>query len=69
MIAMAKGLHRQIIAEGVETDEQMAFLQAHGCDQAQGYYFSRPLIAQEFAKLLEKSVAFFAPPICVAIPA
>src|SRR3984893_11135648 len=69
MIAMAKGLHRQIIAEGVETHEQMAFLQAHGCDQAQGYYFSRPLIAQEFAKLLETGVAPFAPPICVALPA
>jgi diguanylate cyclase (GGDEF)-like protein/PAS domain S-box-containing protein len=69
MIAMAKGLHKQIIAEGVETREQMAFLQAHGCDQAQGYYFSRPLIAQEFAKLLETGVAPFAPPICVAVPA
>ncbi len=69
MIAMAKGLQRQIIAEGVETHEQMAFLQAHGCDQAQGYYFSRPLIAQEFAKLLETGVASFAPPICVAVPA
>jgi EAL domain-containing protein (putative c-di-GMP-specific phosphodiesterase class I) len=69
MIAMAKGLRRQIIAEGVETHEQMAFLQAHGCDQAQGYYFSRPLIAQEFAKLLETGVASFAPPIGVAVPA
>ena len=61
MIAMAKGLKKQIIAEGVETREQMAFLQAQGCDQAQGYYFSRPLVAQEFAKLLETGLAPRAP--------
>jgi diguanylate cyclase (GGDEF)-like protein/PAS domain S-box-containing protein len=69
MIAMAKGLHKQIVAEGVETHEQVAFLRAHGCDQAQGYYFSRPLVAQEFAKLLEAGVAPFAPPISLAVPA
>jgi EAL domain-containing protein (putative c-di-GMP-specific phosphodiesterase class I) len=37
----------------VETEEQLAFLQAHGCDEGQGYYFSRPVTAQRFAKLLE----------------
>ena len=68
MIAMAKGLHKQIIAEGVETREQMAFLQTHGCDQAQGYYFSKPLVAREFAKLLETGLAPFALPPCVAVP-
>jgi EAL domain-containing protein (putative c-di-GMP-specific phosphodiesterase class I) len=68
MIAMAKGLHKQIIAEGVETREQMAFLQAHGCDQAQGYYFSKPLIAREFAKLLETGLAPFTLPPCRAVP-
>ena len=61
MIAMAKGLRKQIIAEGVETREQMTFLQTQGCDQAQGYYFSRPLVAQEFAKLLETGLAPRAP--------
>jgi len=39
--------------EGVETQEQMKFLQAHGCDEAQGYYFSRPLVAEHFARLLK----------------
>jgi diguanylate cyclase (GGDEF)-like protein len=68
MIAMAKGRHKQIIAEGVETREQMAFLQTHGCDQAQGYYFSKPLIAREFAKLLETGLAPFALPPCRAVP-
>jgi len=33
--------------------EQVAFLQAHGCDEGQGYYFSRPIPASQFAKLLE----------------
>jgi len=50
---MAKSLKQSVIAEGVETMEQLAFLQAHGCDEGQGYYFSRPAAAQQFANLLE----------------
>jgi diguanylate cyclase (GGDEF)-like protein/PAS domain S-box-containing protein len=53
VISMGKSLKHRVIAEGVETLEQMAFLQAHGCDEGQGYYFSRPVVAQRFAKLLE----------------
>jgi diguanylate cyclase (GGDEF)-like protein len=53
VISMGKSLKHRVIAEGVETPEQLAFLQAHGCDEGQGYYFSRPLVAQQFAKLLE----------------
>jgi diguanylate cyclase (GGDEF)-like protein len=53
IISMGKSLKHRVIAEGVETPEQLAFLQAHGCDEGQGYYFSRPLVAQQFAKLLE----------------
>jgi diguanylate cyclase len=53
VISMAKNLKVKVVAEGVETPEQLAFLQAHGCDEGQGYYFSRPVTAQQFAKLLE----------------
>jgi diguanylate cyclase (GGDEF)-like protein len=53
VIGMAQSLKLRIIAEGVETLEQIKFLQAHHCDEAQGYFFSRPVPAQQFAKLLE----------------
>jgi len=52
VIGMAKSLKQIIVAEGVETMEQLTFLQAHGCDEAQGYYFSRPTPAQQFARFL-----------------
>jgi diguanylate cyclase (GGDEF)-like protein/PAS domain S-box-containing protein len=53
IISMAKSLKQSVIAEGVETIEQLAFLQAHSCDEGQGYYFRRPAAAQQFAYLLE----------------
>jgi diguanylate cyclase (GGDEF)-like protein/PAS domain S-box-containing protein len=53
VIGMAKSLKQIIVAEGVESMEQLAFLQAHGCDEGQGYYFSRPASAHLFAGLLE----------------
>ena len=52
VISMGRSLKHRIIAEGVETLEQLAFLQARGCDEGQGYYFSRPLGAGQFATLL-----------------
>jgi diguanylate cyclase (GGDEF)-like protein/PAS domain S-box-containing protein len=52
VINMGGNLKHRVIAEGVETVEQVAFLQAHGCDEGQGYYFSHPVPASQFAKLL-----------------
>jgi len=52
IIAMAHKLDIQVIAEGVETTEQLAFLRAHGCHQMQGEYFSQPLSAPDFTELL-----------------
>jgi diguanylate cyclase (GGDEF)-like protein/PAS domain S-box-containing protein len=57
VISMGKNLKHKVIAEGVETLKQLAFLQAHGCDEGQGYYFSRPVVAQQFAKLLETGIS------------
>ena len=44
----------KVIAEGVETREQLEYLGRHGCDYVQGFYFSRPLPQQEFEKLLHE---------------
>lgn len=53
MIEIARLLEVPVIAEGVETKEQMELLKAAGCDIIQGYYFSKPLPADEFYKLIE----------------
>jgi EAL domain-containing protein (putative c-di-GMP-specific phosphodiesterase class I) len=57
VISMGRSLRLRVVAEGVETKEQLAFLHAHQCDEAQGYYFSRPVPPQEFAKLLKPRLA------------
>ncbi|MEP7186417.1 MAG: bifunctional diguanylate cyclase/phosphodiesterase [Rhodanobacter sp.] len=51
-IEMAHRLKRAVVAEGVETEQHMEFLRAHGCDELQGYLFSRPLPPATFDKLL-----------------
>jgi len=55
VINMGKSLHMRVVAEGVETREQLAFLQDQSCPEAQGHYFSRPIVAGECAKLLRRS--------------
>jgi diguanylate cyclase (GGDEF)-like protein/PAS domain S-box-containing protein len=56
IIAMAHSLQLKVVAEGVETREQYDFLRRLGCDQIQGYYFSKPIPASEIVKLLYKTM-------------
>ncbi|MDP3391146.1 MAG: EAL domain-containing protein [Methylococcaceae bacterium] len=62
ILAMGHILGFKVLAEGVETLEQFAFLQVQGCDLYQGYFKSRPLPADEFAELLRKDVRVKAAP-------
>jgi EAL domain-containing protein (putative c-di-GMP-specific phosphodiesterase class I) len=55
IIAMAHHLGFKVLAEGVETQAQLDFLIEHGCDMYQGYFYSKPIPAEDFAKLLSKS--------------
>jgi diguanylate cyclase (GGDEF)-like protein/PAS domain S-box-containing protein len=57
VISMGDSLHMRVVAEGIETKEQLEFLQKHGCPVGQGYYFSRPVPAVEFGALLERGSA------------
>jgi diguanylate cyclase (GGDEF)-like protein len=56
VIGLGAGLRQRVIAEGVETQEQFAFLDAQNCEEGQGFYFSRPLPADQFAALLETGI-------------
>ncbi len=53
IISMARSLKLRVIAEGVETLQQLIFLRAHQCDEGQGYYFSRPVPPAQFTRLLK----------------
>ena len=53
IISMSRSLNLQVVAEGVETREQLEFLRQRRCDQMQGYYFSKPLSAEDLLSLLK----------------
>ncbi len=54
MISMARGLEMEVIAEGVENKDQLAYLQQQGCGEMQGFYFSRPLEGAEIEEFLSR---------------
>jgi diguanylate cyclase len=56
VIGMGKSLKHRVIAEGVETREQLSCLQGHNCDEGQGFYFSGPVGPQQFARLLQAGI-------------
>jgi EAL domain-containing protein (putative c-di-GMP-specific phosphodiesterase class I) len=55
VIHMAHDLNLKVVAEGVETEEQLAFLRTSGCDETQGYLFSKPVPGEDFEKLIAHS--------------
>jgi EAL domain-containing protein (putative c-di-GMP-specific phosphodiesterase class I) len=57
VIGMGRNLNQRVIAEGVETEEQLRFLQARQCHEGQGYYFSHPLNSEDFAKFVRTRVS------------
>ena len=57
VISMGKSLKLRVVAEGVETSEQYAFLLAQHCDEGQGYYFGRPAVAETIATLLQTGIS------------
>ncbi len=54
VISLGQKLNMRVIAEGVETEDQMAFLRKNNCDEMQGYHFSKPVSAQDIEKLLDR---------------
>ena len=63
IISMGQALGMTIVAEGVETVAQETFLRAHGCDEMQGFLFSRPLAAEALADLLRPAPQLASPPL------
>ena len=54
IINMGQTLNRRIIAEGVETQEQLDILKQYNCDEIQGYFFSKPLTQEDFTHFIRK---------------
>jgi EAL domain-containing protein (putative c-di-GMP-specific phosphodiesterase class I) len=57
VINMGRSLHMRVVAEGVEAAGQLVFLKEHGCSEAQGYHYSGPLQAAEFADWMRRNAA------------
>jgi EAL domain-containing protein (putative c-di-GMP-specific phosphodiesterase class I) len=57
VINMGSSLHMLVVAEGVETSEQVELLRAQDCPEAQGYYFSHPVVAEKLVPLLEHGIS------------
>jgi EAL domain-containing protein (putative c-di-GMP-specific phosphodiesterase class I) len=55
VISLGHMLNLKVIAEGVETEQQLAFLRENECDEAQGYHFGRPVSSDEIVPLLHRS--------------
>lgn len=58
VIAMAGSLQLEVIAEGVETLQQVQFLMAHGCHDAQGFFYSKALRGDVFSEMIERNTPF-----------
>jgi len=63
IISMGKALGMTVVAEGVETAEQEAFLRDHACDEMQGFLFSKPVPSQQLAELLRSAPLLISPPL------
>jgi EAL domain-containing protein (putative c-di-GMP-specific phosphodiesterase class I) len=56
ILAMSRRLNLDVVAEGVETVEQLKFLQRHNCPRVQGYYFSKPLGIDDFKAFIRQDI-------------
>jgi EAL domain-containing protein (putative c-di-GMP-specific phosphodiesterase class I) len=56
LINIGKSLNHRVVAEGVETQEQVHYLRDQGCNEGQGYFFCHPVMADKFAKYPESGV-------------
>ncbi|HEX5684029.1 MAG TPA: EAL domain-containing protein [Ideonella sp.] len=66
IIALAHRLRMKVVAEGVETPEQMAYLRAQGCDEIQGYFLSKPITADEISRFLKRDPHCLVTPVAAA---
>ena len=68
IISMGHNLNLRVIAEGVETEGQLSYLRLRGCDEMQGYYFSKPLPSEDFQRLMAEGVKLDFPQQCEGRP-